>query len=130
MSEKRMDTPMRRVFGLGAAGGGTEHWWGQRISAIAMIPLTALFVIPLLDLLGGGDLAAVEAHYAHPFNAVVAILFLAVTALHLRQGLQVVIEDYVHAKFWRMALLLANTLGVTFLGALGAFAVAKMAFAG
>ena len=128
--KKRMDTPMRRVFGLGASGGGTEHWWAQRVSSIALIPLTILFVIPFVQLLGSGDASAVAGHFASPFHAVVGILFLAVVALHLKQGLQVVIEDYVHDKFWRTTLLLANTLGVIFMGALGAFAVAKMAFAG
>lgn len=137
MSKERMETPMRRVFGLGSAGDGTEHWWGQRVSSIALIPLTLLFVIPLISLIGAGDeqemaphFFAVRAHFADPFNAVVAILFLGVAALHLRQGLQVVIEDYVHSKFWRTTMLLGNTLGVTLLGALGVFAVAKMAFAG
>lgn len=130
MTGKRMDTPMRRVFGLGSAGDGTEHWWAQRVSSIALLPLTVLFVAPLIGVVGGGDHAAVTAHFADPFHAVIAILFLAVTALHLKQGLQVVIEDYVHSKFWRTAMLLGNTLGMTLLGALGVFAVAKMAFAG
>ncbi|MCI4665594.1 MAG: succinate dehydrogenase, hydrophobic membrane anchor protein [Neomegalonema sp.] len=130
MSERRMETPMRRVFGLGSASGGTEHWWGQRITSVALIPLSVLFVIPFIGLLGAADLAAVKAHFSQPFHAVIAILFIFTTALHLQQGLQVVIEDYVHSKFWRMFLLLTNTLGVTFLGVLGVFAIAKMAFAG
>ncbi len=130
MSKQRMDTPMRRVFGLGSAGGGAEHWWAQRVSSIALIPLSLLFVVPLIGVVGAGDRASALAHFAEPFNAVIAILFLGVTALHLRQGLQVVIEDYVHSRFWRTTMLLANTLGATLLGAVGVFAVAKMAFAG
>lgn len=130
MSKERMETPMRRVFGLGASGDGTEHWWAQRVSSIALLPLTLLFVAPLITVVGSGRHEDVIAHFAHPFNAVVAILFLAVTALHLKQGMQVVIEDYVHGKFWRTTLLLANTLGVTLMGVFGVFAIAKIAFGG
>ena len=122
-----LKTPMNRVLGLGSAKDGVEHWWSQRISSIALIPLTILFVIPFAQTLGGGY-AEMRAVYANPFHAVVAILFIAVTFWHLAQGLQVVIEDYVHGKAMRTSLLLANTLSCGLLGVAGVFAIAKIAF--
>lgn len=122
-------TPMNRVFGLGSSKSGVEHWWAQRISSVALVPLTVLFLFPFVGALGQGHEAMI-AVYSQPFNALVAILFLAATFWHLAQGLQVVIEDYVHAKAARTALLLANTLGCAALGVAGVFAAAKIAFGG
>ncbi|MEL6280286.1 MAG: succinate dehydrogenase, hydrophobic membrane anchor protein [Pseudomonadota bacterium] len=120
-------TPMNRVLGLGSAKSGTEHWWAQRISSVALVPLTILFLFPFLSALGGGY-EAVRAAYASPFNALVAILFIAVNFLHLQQGLQVVIEDYVHEKRSRTVMMFCNTLLCGLLGAAGVFAIAKLSF--
>jgi succinate dehydrogenase / fumarate reductase membrane anchor subunit len=122
-------TAKSRVTGLGAAHGGTHHWWTQRISSVALIPLTILFVIPFAQAVGAGH-EAVLATYSSPLNAIVAALFLAVTFHHLAQGLQVVIEDYIHTKGWRTGLLIGNTLFCATLGFAGVFAVLKIAFAG
>ena len=122
-----LQTPMNRVLGLGSAKEGVSHWWTQRLSSIALAPLTILFVIPFGQTLGEGR-DAVLALYGQPYHAIVAILFLAVTFHHLAQGLQVVIEDYVHAKKPRTALLVVNSLGCAALGAAGVFAVLKIAF--
>lgn len=122
-------TDRARVSGLGAAGHGTHHWWIQRITAVAMIPLAILFVVPFAQALGSSH-AEVLATYANPFNAVVAVLFLAVGFHHLSLGLQVVIEDYVHGKAWRTALLLGNTMLCAAFGLAGIFAVLKIAFTG
>ena len=121
-------TDRQRVSGLGTAGEGTGHWWSQRITSIALIPLTLLFIFPFARSLGG-DFALVRATYANPFHAIVAILFLVVTFYHLQQGLQAVIEDYIHGKAARTALLLGNMLFCWALGLAGVFAVAKIAFA-
>lgn len=120
-------TPMSRVLGLGSAKSGTEHWWAQRVSSVALVPLTILFLIPFLGSLGGGY-DAVRAAYANPFNAIVAILFIAVNFLHLQQGLQVVIEDYVHEKRSRTVMMFLNTLLCALLGAAAVFAIAKVSF--
>jgi len=120
-------TAKARVTGLGSAGGGTHHWWTQRLSSVALIPLTVLFVVPFARVLGEGH-DAVMALYGHPFHAIVAALFLAVTFHHLAQGLQVVIEDYVHHRGWRTGLLIANTLGCAAVGFAGVFAVLAIAF--
>jgi succinate dehydrogenase / fumarate reductase membrane anchor subunit len=122
-------TPRARVSGLGASGHGTHHWWMHRISSVALIPLTLLFAVPFARALGGahGDVLAL---YANPFNALVAILFIAVAFHHLAQGLQVVVEDYVHDKAWRTAMLLGNTMFCFTFGIAGIFAVLKIAFTG
>ena len=122
-------TPKALATGHGSAGGGTHHWWVHRITSVALIPLTVLFVLPFAGALGG-DFAEVREVYAVPFNAVIAVLFIAVTFHHLMQGLQVVIEDYVHHKGWRTGLLMGNTLFCAFFGLSGVFAVLKIAFTG
>ena len=119
-------TAKARVTGLGAAHGGTHHWWTQRLSSIALVPLTLLFIVPFAQVVGEGH-AAVTALYAHPFHAIVAALFLAVTFHHLAQGLQVVVEDYVHHRGWRTGLLIGNALFCAAAGFAGVFAVLKIA---
>ena len=120
-------TDRQRVQGLGASGDGVGHWWSQRITSIALVPLTIVFIFAFVQALGS-DFDRVREVYGHPFNAVVAILFLAVGFRHLQQGVQVVIEDYVHDKPLRTAMLLANTLLTLAFAATGIFAVAKIAF--
>ena len=125
----RMTTPSNIVYGLGSAKEGVGHWWMQRISSVALIPLTLLFIIPFGQTLGQG-FDAVRALYAQPYHALVAILFIVVSFWHLAQGLQVVIEDYVEAKGARTALLMGNSLLCALFAVAGVFAVAKLAFAG
>ena len=122
-------TDRARVSGLGSAKEGVGHWWSQRITSVAMAPLTLLFIFPFARALGSSYEEA-RAIYSSPFNAIVAILFLGVGFYHLMQGLQVVIEDYVPNKPVRTAAILFNTLICWALAAAGIFAVAKIAFAG
>lgn len=119
-------TDKKRVQGLGSAKEGVHHFTLQRITAIALLPLTVLFVLPFASNLGG-EYAQVLDTYTHPFNALVAILFFLTAFTHLRLGLQVVIEDYIHVKGTRVALLLANTLFCWLMTAFGIFAVLKIA---
>jgi succinate dehydrogenase / fumarate reductase, membrane anchor subunit len=119
-------TPRQRAIGLGAAKEGVGHWWSSRLTSIALIPLGVLFLFPFVRMLGASH-AEVVAVYANPFHAIVAILFIGVTFLHLQQGLQVVIEDYVHSRPLRTAALLAN-IGLTWaVGLAGVFAVLRIA---
>ena len=122
-------TPRARVSGLGAAGHATHHWWVQRVSSVGLIPLAPLFVVPFARTLGGehGDVLAL---YANPFNAIVAVLFIATVFYHLALGLQVIIEDYVHAKAWRTGMLLGTPIFCIAFGSAGIIAVLKIAFAG
>lgn len=121
-------TPRITATNHGSAGAGTHHWWMQRVTAIALVPLTILAIFPFARALGA-DYADVYVIYTNPWNAIVTALFLAVMFYHLALGLQVVIEDYVHSKGWRTGLLLANSLGCAALGFAGVFAVLKIAFA-
>ena len=122
-------TPRARVRGLGAAKEGTHHFWQQRVTAVAMIPLTILFVIPFAGALGSGYEHA-RALYANPWHALIAVLFIGVGFRHLALGLQVVIEDYVPHHGWRAGLLIANTMFCFVFALAGIFAVAKIALAG
>jgi succinate dehydrogenase / fumarate reductase membrane anchor subunit len=120
-------TPMGRVIGLGSAKHGTEHFWSQRVTSVALIPLGILALFPLAGALGS-DYSEVLDTYQNPWTTIFTILFIAVAFNHLRLGLQVVIEDYVHNKGMRTALLLSNTMLCALFGATGVFAVAKIAF--
>ncbi|MEM8753135.1 MAG: succinate dehydrogenase, hydrophobic membrane anchor protein [Pseudomonadota bacterium] len=121
-------TDRARAHNHGSAKEGVEHWWGQRITAIALVPLGLLFIFPFAIALGDGH-EAVVATYANPFHAIVAALFIVVAFNHLRLGIQVVIEDYVHGAAGKAALIL-NTLFCALFGFAGLFAVAKIAFTG
>ncbi len=121
-----MASPATRSSGLGSARDGTRHWWGQRLTAIALLPLAVAF-LPVFACVAGGDLDAAREVYSHPFHAITAILFLAAALYHLSLGVQVVVEDYVHHGGWKTALLVGNTLGCILLGAAGVFAIARIA---
>ena len=120
-------TDYARVQGLGTAHEGVGHWWGQRVSSLALILLTPLFVIPVGRALGGRH-ETLDATYGSWGHAFVAISFILVACWHLAQGLQVVIEDYVPEKPLRTALLVANTLFGWALAAAGVLAVATILF--
>jgi succinate dehydrogenase / fumarate reductase, membrane anchor subunit len=122
-------TDYARVHGLGTAGEGAHHWWMQRLTSVALIPLTLFFLFPFANALGQGH-DAVIATYRNWWHAFVAVAFLIVGFWHLMQGLQVVIEDYVPSKPLRTALLVTNTLLNWAFGAAGVFAVAAIAFGG
>ncbi len=120
-------TDYGRVNGLGSAKDGTHHFWTQRISAIALLILTPLFIIPFAINLGD-SFEAVRASYNHPLNAIIAGLFVITAFYHLKLGLQVVIEDYIHGKAMRTGSIIALYLFCTLAGFTGLFAIAKIAF--
>lgn len=107
-----------RVRGLGAAHDGVRHWWAQRVTAVALVPLTLWFVASLI-LLTGADHATVSAWIARPFNTVLLLCLVGATFWHAALGLQVVIEDYIHSEGPRLAALLA-VKAVLLVGALSA----------
>lgn len=125
----RYQTDRQRVEGLGSAKDGTSEWWKQRLSAVALVPLVILFVVPLARAIGS-DYDAVLEIYQNPFNAIVGILFFMTIMSHLRQGLQEVIVDYVHGKSLMTLALLANTMFTTLIAVTGVFSIAKIAFGG
>jgi len=98
-------SPLGRVRGLGSAKEGTSHWWAQRLTSLALIPLTIWFCAAVVALIGA-DHATVAGWIASPLVAGLLILLIAATFYHTVLGLQVVIEDYVHGEMSKMALLL------------------------
>jgi len=101
-------TPLARARGLGAAHTGTGHFWHQRLTAIALVPLTVIFVL-MVALNAGADLEGARAMVGHPASAVVLVLFVLAGAYHMQLGAQVVIEDYIDNDAVRFVALLANT---------------------
>lgn len=108
-------TPLGKVRGLGSAKGGTHHWWMQRVSAVALIPLLVWFVASILQLIGA-DHATVTSWIAQPLVSGLLILLIGAGFYHLRLGLQVVIEDYVHTEMTKIALLMAISFGCIVVG--------------
>ena len=114
---KRLRNPLKTARGLGSAKDGTHHFVVQRVTAIALIFLS-LYVLGLVISWIGGDYATVRASVAHPCNAVLLVAFLIAMFWHAKLGLQVVIEDYVHAP----GLAIASQLAVVFICVLAALA--------
>ncbi|MEQ8967810.1 MAG: succinate dehydrogenase, hydrophobic membrane anchor protein [Azospirillaceae bacterium] len=122
-------TALGRVRGLGSAKSGTEHWWLQRLTSVALIPLTLWFAISVISLVGA-PYEEVRAWLARPWSAVLMILMLVATFHHAAAGMQVIYEDYIHSHWLRLAVDLA-TKGLAFLlAAYGVVAVLKIAFGG
>jgi succinate dehydrogenase / fumarate reductase, membrane anchor subunit len=117
-----LKSPLGRVLGLGSAGTGTEHWLGQRLSAVAMVPLTLWFAISLLTL-PSLDFYSVTAWVAAPLHAVLLILLVVALVYHSSLGTQVVAEDYLHAPGLRVTVLTALRLLHVGLAVAGIFAV-------
>jgi succinate dehydrogenase membrane anchor subunit len=100
-----MRSPLGRVRGLGSAKDGTGHWWAQRLTALALVPLILWFVISVI-VMTGASYPAVVAWIASPVVAGLLVLLIAAVFYHAVLGLQVVIEDYIHSEMPKLALLL------------------------
>ncbi len=122
-----METPLKRVRGLGSAHSGTGHFWKQRATALAGIPLTIAFLVIVLSTVGK-DFATVKATLAHPLVSILMLLFVLSSVIHMRIGMQVVIEDYVHEEGPKVLLLMLNTFFAIAVGLASAFAILKLAF--
>jgi len=119
-------TDRKRATGLGSARAGTGHFWEQRVSSIALIVLMPLFLFPLAYNMGD-SYEAVRDAYGHPVNATVAVAFMITAFLHFFQGIQVVIEDYVHGR-WELALIITMRLLSAAFALIGVIAILKIFF--
>jgi succinate dehydrogenase / fumarate reductase membrane anchor subunit len=120
-------TPLARVRGLGSAKSGTAHFWQMRLTSVASIPLTIAFVIIVASLLGRNQ-AWAQQTLGTPLVAIVMLLFIIVNVHHMWQGMQVVIEDYVHGELARLSLAIANTLFCLAVGLACCYALLKLSF--
>jgi succinate dehydrogenase / fumarate reductase membrane anchor subunit len=120
-------TPRARVRGLGSARSGTEHFWHQRLTALANVPLTIGFIVLIVALLGRSHATVVQT-LAQPFVAIGMLLFIGSVTYHMKIGMQVVIEDYVHDEKWKFAALIANIFFAILVAVLSAYALLKMSW--
>ena len=119
-------TPIGRVRGLGSAKEGTHHWWSQRVTAVALVPLTLWFVFAMASL-AGADHATATAWLGDPRNAILSILLVIATFHHVHLGVQVVIEDYIHAEGLKIVTLMAVKLASVAMAVAALFAILKVA---
>lgn len=123
-------SPLGRVSGLGSAKeGGVGHWWAQRLSAIALVPLTLWFVASAVFMVGA-DLATFKEWVGNHGNPVILIVLTIALYHHLQLGLQVVIEDYVHHEAAKFTGLISVKLGAVFLAVYTIFCILRLTFGG
>jgi succinate dehydrogenase / fumarate reductase membrane anchor subunit len=122
-----MRSQLGRAQGLGAAKNGTHHWWAQRVTAVALLPLSLYFVLSVL-MLAGASREAMIAYMGEPWNAVLFLCLIAALFYHLVLGLQIVIEDYVNNEAARLGSIMAVKFLSVFCALACAVSVLKLAF--
>jgi succinate dehydrogenase / fumarate reductase membrane anchor subunit len=128
ITDSGMKTPLKKVRGYGSAKSGTEHFWQQRATAVANLPLM-VFMVGFVICHLGASRAEVIASLHHPIVALLLIMGLASAFWHMRVGLQVVIEDYLHSHLTKFPALAINIAVATTLFAVSAYSILKMSFA-
>jgi succinate dehydrogenase / fumarate reductase membrane anchor subunit len=124
-TSRSMRTPLARVKGLGAAGHGVEHWWIHRVTAVSNIPLVIAFVIIVAGL-AGSDYARAISIVSHPLIAILLILAVISVTNHMRLGMQIIIEDYVHDKGWKIVAVIANNFYAVIIAVACLYAILKV----
>mgnify|MGYP000538823621 CR=1 FL=1 len=124
---KKMRTPLKKARHLGSAKEGADHFWKQRVTAVANFVLTGFLVWLVVSLIGA-DYATVKATIGRPLVALPLILLAVSAAIHMRLGMQVIIEDYVHGEGKKIIYLMLNTFFAILVGASIVFAVLKLSF--
>ena len=122
-------TPLSRARGLGSAKHGAGHWIAERVSSIALVPLTLWAVFGVIRL-AAGDYSFAVHWVSDPLNATLLVLTLAVSFWHMQSGLRVVVEDYIHKSLTKSALLILNLFVCGLCAALAIFSILKVAFVG
>jgi succinate dehydrogenase / fumarate reductase membrane anchor subunit len=122
-----MRTPLKRVRYLGSAKEGTDHFWKQRLTAISNAFL-AIFLVWLVASLTGADYATVKEKLANPLIALGLLALVVSGTIHMRLGMQTIIEDYVHDEGPKIVALLLNTFFAIFIALIGIFSVLKLSF--
>ena len=128
-TRRSMRTPLARAKGLGPAGHGAGHWWIHRLTAVSNIPLVIAFVIVVASLAGRTYEEAILI-VSHPLISILLILAVISVTNHMRLGMQIIIEDYVHGEGGKLALLVLNTFFCAVLGAVAVFSILKIAVGG
>ena len=122
-----MNTPLSKVIGLGSAKEGTSHFWRQRLTAVANVPLIVFFVTLVISL-QGADYQTVRDTLANPFISILMLLIIVSGVYHMKLGMQVIIEDYVHGEFLKVVTLIGNTFFCSVIGLAATFAILKISF--
>ena len=122
-----MRTPLARVGHLGAARSGTRHFWHQRLTSVALVPLSIIVIFLIIGLLGRNHAAVVQILGSSPV-AIVMLLFIITSVYHMWLGMQVIIEDYVHDEVAKFTMLIANTFFAVVVALASAFAILKLSF--
>lgn len=125
----RMRTPLKTARGLGSAKEGADHFWKQRLTGAANLVLSVFLVLLILDLVGQNH-AFVAARLTQPWIALPMLLLVLSGTLHMRLGMQTIIEDYIHGEGMKIVLLALNLFFAIFVAAACVFAVLKIAFGG
>lgn len=129
MKSSDLRTPLARARGLGSAHTGLHHWWMQRLTAIALVPLVVWFAVSLV-MMSGADQGVVRAWIGSPFVMVLLILTIVVGLHHGQLGLQVVIEDYIHGEGRKLALILLVRFVAVLSGLAAVVAILRIGFGG
>lgn len=127
MKSTSIRTPLAQARGLGAAKTGADHWWEQRLTSIALVPLTFAAIVIVISALGRSHGAAVQ-FLGSPLVAVIMLLFIFATTAHMKLGAQSVIEDYIHNKPVKTAMLIGNSFLCIILWLVCTFAILKLSF--
>jgi succinate dehydrogenase / fumarate reductase membrane anchor subunit len=121
-----LETPLHKVQGLGASHTGTGHFWRERVTSVALVPLSLWFAYAVLGLVGTNEVAIVS-FLAHPWNAILMGLFVVISFYHLSLGLQQILDDYVHTPGTKLFLRLTVTVVWIVASLIGVFALVRIA---